>query len=251
MAAAAVEAPQPPRTSQLRADAALLAYWITLGAAAGGLGGLIAGGIGGRLAMFLLRLTLPDHVRGIESDDGFVIGQFDLVNTLTLLAITAVMGTAVGLVIVLGRPFFPYRRMPLAWTVAGAAVGGGLFIHTDGVDFNLLEPTWLAVALFIAIPAAGGGLIAWLVEVYHTHFWWRHRGVTTLAAIPALMAFAFPPVAVVAAVVGAGWLVALRVERLRELHRWIPARVAAWAVFGIVVAVGLAKVTSDTRELLL
>jgi hypothetical protein len=200
--------------------------------------------------MLLLRFTSPDTVRGLESDDGFTIGRFDLSSTLSLLGVTTLMGTVVGLVIVLGRPFFPHRWMPLAWGVAGGAVGGALFIHTDGIDFNLLEPAWLAVALFVVIPASGGLLIALLVELYHRGFWWRRWGVTALALIPALPAVLFFPVALTAATIGLVWLSAMQRERTRRLHQWLPSRVAAWTVFAVVVAISLTKVTSDTRELL-
>ena len=37
--------------------------------------GVLVGGIVGRVAMLVLRLTSPDSVRGVESDDGFTIGR--------------------------------------------------------------------------------------------------------------------------------------------------------------------------------
>lgn len=45
--------------------------------------------------------------------------------------------------------------------------GAGL-VHVDGVDFTLLSPRSLAVALFVAIPAAFGALLEPLHE-------WAHR----------------------------------------------------------------------------
>ncbi len=86
-----------PHDFSLRANLKLVAYWVTLGAAAGGLGGALIGGIGGRLAMFILRLTSSDAVRGVESDDGFIIGRFNVIDTLNLIAATAVMGAIAGM----------------------------------------------------------------------------------------------------------------------------------------------------------
>ena len=105
---------------------------------AGGLLGLVVGGIGSRLGMFVLRLTSPDYVRGIESDDGFTIGQVTLSGTLILLSLC----TAVG---VIGA--FAYRLVAPAligppWlhsatvAVGAGAVVGALVIHPDGVDFT-------------------------------------------------------------------------------------------------------------------
>ena len=48
--------------------------------------------------------------------------------------------------------------------VLGGVVGGATFIHPEGVDFLLLEPLWLAVALFALLPAAYGALLSVLVE---------------------------------------------------------------------------------------
>ena len=231
-----------------REDLKTVAYWLSLGAAAGGLGGAIIGGIGGRLAMFILRLTSDDSVRGIESDDGFTIGRFDLTSTLSLMAVATILGAVVGLIVVAGRPFFPKRGMPFAWALAGAITGGAILISPDGVDFTLLEPHWLAVALFIAIPAIGAGLIAWLTELY-PRFWWRKRKLTVLAglaAVPVLIGF---PVAIFALVVSAIWFLAMQWPAARSMPAWQPARIAALAVFGIIVLLGLLNLTSDVREI--
>ncbi len=54
--------------------------------------GILAIGLGSRLAMFLLRLTSPDSVVGVTSDDGFTIGQFTLSGTYNLVTIGAAVG---------------------------------------------------------------------------------------------------------------------------------------------------------------
>ena len=56
--------------------------------------GVLVIGVGSRLAMFLLRLTSPDRVNGIRSDDDFLIGRFTLGGTYNLL----MLGAAVGIV---------------------------------------------------------------------------------------------------------------------------------------------------------
>ena len=233
----------------VRADLKMLAYWVTLGAAAGGAGGVVVGGIGGRLAMLLLRFTSHDSVRGVESDDGFEIGRFDFISTANLLVVTAVLGAILGLVMVAGRPFFPKRGMPIAWGVAGALAGGAILISADGVDFTLLGPLSLAIVLFIAIPAVGAFAIAWLVSQY-PRFWWRNRGATAVAFIAAIPAVVFFPIAIAAIVVAGLWLVALRVRVLRGLHLWLPARVAALVVFAAITVLGAADLIGDVEDIL-
>lgn len=227
----------------------MLAYWISLGAAAGGLGGVIVGGIGGRLAMLLLRLTSDHSVRGLESDDGFIIGRFDILNTAELLLVCAVMGVLTGLIVVAGRPFFPRRGMPLAWAGAGALTGGALFINKDGVDFTALEPHWLAILLFVALPAAGAFLIAWLIANY-PRFWWRRPLPTALASVAAVPIIVVFPVGIATLVVAGLWLLVLRIEGARSFASWRPARVAAAVVFGLIVALGAADLTKDAQAIL-
>jgi hypothetical protein len=231
-----------------RDDARTVLYWITLGAAAGGFGGMLVGGVGGRLAMFLLRLTSKDFVRGIESDDGFTIGRFSL-DTLQLFGLTAIMGAIVGLIVVAGRPFFPKRGMPFAWGFAGAITGGAILIQKDGVDFSLLEPHALAVALFIAIPAVGAGLICWLTELYARFWWedWKATGAAGLFLVPAVIFF---PVALAALIVGAVWWLVMQVPRWRSFPEWRPARIAALVVFGFIVLLGGVDLADDVQGIL-
>jgi hypothetical protein len=232
-----------------REDLKTVAYWLTLGAAAGGLGGGLVGGVGGRIAMFVLRLTSSDSVRGVRSDDGFTIGQFGVLNSLQLLATTALMGCVFGLFVVAGRPFFPKQGMPAAWAVAGAMIGGAVLIHQDGVDFTLLEPHWLAVASFVAIPAAGAGLIAWLTELF-PKFWWRKWKLTVLASVGAVPILVFFPIALFAILVGLAWLVAMQRPATRGFSEWRPARVAAITVFGALTTLGLVDLVRDTGAII-
>jgi len=230
-------------------DFQAVARWLTIGAAAGGLGGFVVGGIGGRLAMLLLRFTSDDSVRGVESDDGFIIGRFDFLSTLQLIGVTTLMGCLVGLIIVAGRPFFPKRGMAFAWALAGAIVGGAMFIHEDGVDFTLLEPRWLAVVLFVALPAAGAGTIATLIERY-PRFWMHNWPLTGVAALFMFPVIFFFPIGLAAMLVAAGFWLCSQVPRLRTFPSWRPARVSAIAIFGIILLVGADNLTRDLAGIL-
>jgi hypothetical protein len=131
-----------------------------------GLGlGIVVGGVVGRLAMYLLARLNPEAT-GVVSDDGFVMGQFTLSGTVNLLGAGAFLGVVGGVVYAAARHL---TFGPPWWRALSVALGAGLpvgalVVHTDGVDFTLLEPVWLAVALFVLIPALYAVLLMLVVE---------------------------------------------------------------------------------------
>jgi hypothetical protein len=140
--------------------------WVRVVIIAGVPVGMLVGGVGSRLAMLLLRVTSPETVRGVESDDGFIIGRFTLGGSYALIqlgAFVGVVGAALYLLIrpwLLGPRWFRYLTIGLG----SGAVGGSFLLHSDGVDFRVLEPRWLAMALFVAVPALFGAAIGPAVE---------------------------------------------------------------------------------------
>lgn len=137
----------------------------TLGAgvSAGFIAGVLIGGVGGRLAMLALRLTSHPSLHGVSTDDGFTIGRVSL-QTLFLLGVTAGLGMAGGLFYLVVRRWIPSPwRIPLM-TLFSALVGGAGLIGPSAVDFTRLSPLPLAVALFVAIPAAYGAMMPWIAE---------------------------------------------------------------------------------------
>ena len=137
----------------VRRDAAAVAWWVLVGAALGAIAGALVGGVGGRLAMLLLRMTSPDDVIGMISDDGFEIGVFSF-DTAQLVLAMAMLGAINGVLYAALRGAIPRKlRLPL-WSVFAAALGGASIVHDDGVDFAFLEPAALAIALFVLLPGA-------------------------------------------------------------------------------------------------
>jgi len=137
----------------------------TLGAGVSGgfLAGILIGGVGGRIAMLVLRLTSNPGLHGVSTDDGFTIGRVSA-ETIFLLGVTAGLGIAGGLLYLVVRRWIPAAwRIPLSIAFF-ALVGGTGLVGPSEVDFSLLSPLPLAIALFVAIPAAYGAAMPWLTE---------------------------------------------------------------------------------------
>jgi hypothetical protein len=139
----------------LRNDLTAAARPVAAVAVAGALTGAVIGGVGGRLAMFVLRLTSDPALRGLKTDDDFTIGIFSDA-TLFLVIVATVLGIIGGLVYLVVRGWIPERGRPWLFGALTGIVGGATVIRPGGIDFTLLEPLGLAVAMFIILPAAYG-----------------------------------------------------------------------------------------------
>src|SRR4051812_27077656 len=176
-------------TPSLRASSSAVvrevAWRILVGLAAGALAGLAVGGVGGRLAMLLLRLTSPDSVIGLTSDDGFEIGRFTG-DTLDLVGGMTMLGAINGVLYAVFRRAIPARLRLPSWVCLAALVGGSLFVHDDGVDFTVLEPAILAIALFVALPGIAAALVVLLAERWSAATPWGDRRLTALLIVASL-----------------------------------------------------------------
>lgn len=194
--------------------------------------GILVIGLGSRLAMLALRTTSPRQVVGMESDDGFEIGQVTLSGTYQLLALGAVVGVVGALAYVAVAPWLVgpgwFRRLTVGLT-AGALVGS-LVIVPEGVDFTVLEPTWLAVAFFVGLPVVSGILLAWAVDLVARPELWTGRGRTAWM-LPVVLLALVPPAVVALAPVVAVVAVLLPLRRL-FLHALLGSPLATLAVRG-------------------
>ena len=212
--------------------------------------GVLVAGVGSRLAMLVLRMTSPDEVIGVTSDDGFEIGRFTLGGTYNLLVLGAsigVIGAAAYRAVqpwLLGPTWF--RRLTVA--AGSGAVVGSMLIHADGIDFRFLKPTWLAVGLFVALPALFGAVIGVVVDRISanvTQQGWRRW------VVPTVLVAAFPPAIVmvaIASVVLAVWVpVRQGLESTGGLPK--PAGLGVRAVWMLIALAGLAALVGDVRAL--
>ena len=174
-------------TGSSRARIRAIAAYIGACVCGGLVAGLLIGGVGGRLAMFVLRLTSSDTVVGLESDDGFTIGQFSS-DTFFLVILAGAVGVAGSLLYGLVRVWLPERYRAAAFGTLGALVAGSAIVHADGIDFLLLDPRWLAIVMFVALPALGSVAISLVMERMYARS--RERSVGWLwliAPLPGLV----------------------------------------------------------------
>jgi hypothetical protein len=210
--------------------------------------GVLVVGVISRLAMLLLAELNPE-VRGVTSDDGFVMGQFTLSGSvnLALLAgpLLGILGAGCYVALrglTTGPPWF---RL-LSISLGPGVVVGSVIVHTDGVDFTLLEPLWLTVALFVLIPAVYVVLLSLIAErVLAADRQWPR--LTTYLGIAC-----WGPLFPVFLLLAAGWaaLVGLRHSGIGATLLAHPA--TAWTARGVLVAVFLYAVVdlaSDVRAL--
>ncbi len=192
--------------------------------------GIVVAGLGSRLVMFVLRLTSPDTVRGVTSDDGFMIGQVTFSGTYNLLVIGAAVGVIGAAAYIAVAPWLIgptwFRRATVGLTAG--AVAGSLLVHADGVDFVLLQPRWLAVGLFVALPVAMGVALTIAVDRAARPDSWSAQGsrrlvvpvILTILVVPSVLVTI--PVALVVAV-----LLPVRRTLLRPIQESV---IGTWVV---------------------
>jgi len=194
---------------------------LAAGVTGGFVAGLVIGGFGGRLAMLLLRLTSPSALRGVSTDDGFTIGRVSA-ETLFLLGVTAGLGIAGGVLYVVVRRWIPIAWRVPAMTVFFGLVGGSGIIGPDGLDFSLLSPLPLAIAMFVAIPTLYGLAMPLIVERLL-------RDGSILRRRPRAWLIGLAPLLLLNLI---GALILATAMGIRSLGRANPRLVAAWRSSG-------------------
>jgi hypothetical protein len=215
--------------------------------------GVVVVGIGSRLAMFVLRVTSPDRVNGVESDDGFTIGEFTLGGTYNLLQLGAAVGIIGAGAYMLVAPWLigPRWFRRLTTGLAAGVVGGSMLVHADGIDFTLLKPTWFAIGLFVALPALFGVALPTSVDAVRRPNSWSTLGrrrwllvVLSIGFFPAtILLLPFAAAAVVVCVY------VRDVEVVRRVRRVALTSVLIRAVWLLIAVAGLVALVGDIRAL--
>ena len=155
--------------------------------AAGVVVGLLVAGLGSRVVMRVLALADAD-ARGTVTEAGNRVGEITAGGTLALILFVGIpAGVAAGLIVFLVRRWLPSRLVwrGLALSLALLALLAGTVIDADNIDFRLLEPSGLAVALFGVLFFLAGYVLAVLADRWAPGappIFYR-RGVTVVGAI--------------------------------------------------------------------
>lgn len=228
----------------MRAHVRLLSATIAIGAVCG----LVIAGLGSRLAMRILFLTSGERVRGVKSDDGFIIGRFTLGDTIGLLIFTTILGVAAAFLYLAAHPFVLSSRLPPVPTMAVfyGVVGGALLVHQGGVDFTEVQPAALAIAMFVAIPAGFGGAVAALVGAAARSDWLQSQSWAVVG--PPLVALAFPPFFFFGVF---AFLLSQVAVQFRPGSRWRrPLHLAAHVTMALLFVLGAVDLTRDAVALI-
>jgi hypothetical protein len=181
--------------------------------------GVIVAGLGSRLAMLLLRLTSPDRVIGVRSDDDFVIGRFTLAGTYNLCVLGAAFGVigAAAYLLVAPRLIGPrwFRRVTVG--LAAGAVVGSMLVHSEGIDFTQLKPKWFAIALFVALPTLFGTFIGSAVDAVKKPGSWTNIGRRRWL-LPFIAIACFPPTILVVIVIATGTAIATAIAEIAQVR---------------------------------
>lgn len=224
---------------------------IASGNVAGFVAGLIAGGVGSRLAMRIMALTSPD-AQGDMTEAGEVVGEISLDGTGFLLAVGALLGIGGGLAYVALRRWLPRRATGLVFGLLTLAVSGRVLVDPDNIDFAILDPASLGIAMFAALPILFGLLVVPLqasLEPFFTKT--RSRLATTLILIAGLLPLAIGgPLAVgLAILVAAGFLLA-RSSAVRDVWATSTVDIYGRALLGAAGIFGLGFFAWGALEIL-
>lgn len=168
-----------------------------------------------------------------------------------LVVATGFLGVLGGIFYIAVRSWLPERRAAL-FGVFGGIFGGALVIRPDGIDFTLLDPLVLAIAMFIALPAIYGVVVSRLIER-----WLRRDSgpgasrAWIIGLIPLLLLGLTGPVGIgLAVVMLVLWMVHRTDPRIASLWR---SPVVVWigrAALIAVTAVSLVSLFRDITQIL-
>ncbi len=211
--------------------------------------GVVVAGVGGRVAMLLLRLTSPDSVNGVRSDDGFIIGQVTLAGTYNLLLLGASVGIIGAAAYQWVRPWLlgPWWFRRVTTALGSGVVVGSLLLHADGIDFRVLQPTWLAMGVFVALPALFGLAIGPAVDRIGRPGS-RTRRRRTRWLLPVALVALFPLTVFVLAIatgILALWLLIRPVRDVEGLRSSMVSGLMVRVLWLAVAALGTAALVSD------
>jgi len=160
-------------TSKLAAGSLSARLWqgstpIRRAVLAGALSGFVSAGIGSRVVMRIIAALNPDRA-GVMTDSNATVGVFSLGGTLSLFALGTTAGVLGGLAYLGLRRWLwvPPMGRGLAFACVTLFTIGQLLFEPANVDFQIFEPVLLIVALFAALFAVNGLVVAQALDRIH------------------------------------------------------------------------------------
>jgi hypothetical protein len=131
--------------------------------------GVLVGGVLGRIVMRVSALAAGPEMVGTLTENGNRIGEFTIGGTLILIVFVGVFSGVAGSVVVVGSdPWLkwlgPVQGLGFGLVVLAAAGASSAF---NSVDFFILEPPGLNVAMFVGLHFAFGLFVSgfyWLLD---------------------------------------------------------------------------------------
>lgn len=195
---------------------------------------------GGRLAMRILAVTSPASAQGSLTEAQAIVGIPTVEGTMALLIFAGLpAGFAAAFIYMLIRRWLPAGR----WS--GPALGVLLLLgfgasvdplRPDNIDFDIVEPGWLAVVLFAALAVFHGALVAAVAGAVSAHLRPFTRK-TWKSYLPLLAAVLFPPAGLV---LGLGALFVLAWAKIVPATRSVHPQAALWTGRGMLLLASLA-----------
>lgn len=200
--------------------------------------GVLVPGLGGRLLMRITAATSEPAVQGRLTEAGERIGEITLGGTIGFLLFVGLLGGLTAAVV------YPFVRRALPRTAGWAGlvaaapllgiVGVGDPLSPRNIDFLLLTPRWLAVALVVAVAALFSVTFTALAARLDAAIPPLSRRPSSIAAHASLLTAIGPPIVLAGALYVGGR--ALLAGRTGWLTRLRPRRFATAAVAVVVIA---------------
>jgi hypothetical protein len=204
--------------------------------------GVLVLGLGGRLMMRVLAATSSGTVQGATTDADEIVGEITLGGTIGLLLFVGAFGGLASMALfALLRRWLPDRSVVAGVLMAG--IGGALLARPSGLlepsnaDYDILEPTWLALVLGAMVILTFGLAAAVLIDRWAARWplpGWSPRGVLSLAPLAPLLLVVTPGILIAAAIAITAFVapVVRDATWLRALDRPLRVLVAGVAVLG-------------------
>lgn len=232
-------APEDPSDAKIAALRKYL-WWANVATFAALASALLAAWPGGRLIMRVLALTSPDSAQGRLTEAQANVGFPTLEGSLALFFFAGLpAGYLVAILYVVLHRWLPAGRLagPLLGVLLLIWLGALLDpLRADNIDFNIVGPGWLAVALFTGLSILHGAVAAAAAG------WWSERlplwaDRTAKYYAPLLLGFVlFPPAAVAVALGALALLTWMTIFPAGSAVARGKARLPTWAGAGVLVA---------------